>query len=284
MNTQLFFSVVIPTYNRRPFLEKAVDSVLNQTYRNFELIIIDDGSSDGTKEFISNHEDSRIRYIYQNNSGVSHARNRALKLTKGNYIAFLDSDDFWTEEKLEKTADHVKASPDISIFHTDEVWYRKGKLLSQRKKHKKPTGHVYEKALPLCCISISTATVKKEVFEKIGAFDETFEACEDYDFWLRATSNYEVELIPEELTIKDGGRIDQLSSSVWGLDRFRIKALEKILSSGTLNNEDYKITFKEFKKKCRIFAAGCEKRKKRIETEYYKTLPKKYTLLEKFYK
>jgi glycosyltransferase involved in cell wall biosynthesis len=277
MNAQTFFSVIIPTFNRRGFLKKAVDSVLGQTFTGFKLIIVDDGSTDGTGELIKSYNDPRIEYTYQDNTGVSSARNKGLSMATGGFVAFLDSDDFWVPEKLEKSDEHIQLFPDISIFHTEEVWYRDGKLLNQKKKHKKPSGFVYTNALPLCCISISTAVIKKDVFESVGSFDEDMEACEDYDFWLRATQKYEVKLIPEDLTIKDGGRADQLSSSVWGLDRFRIRSLEKMLNSGTLDPEYRNATLKELREKCRVFAEGSRKRGKSEIAEYYKALTEKYT-------
>jgi glycosyltransferase involved in cell wall biosynthesis len=276
MGSQAFFSVIIPTYNREPFLRKAVDSVLGQTFRDFELIIVDDGSSDGTRELISAYGDSRLAYLYQPKSGVSKARNKGLESAGGAFVAFLDSDDHWVPEKLQKAHEYISRFPGIKIFHTEEMWYRQGKLLGQKKKHEKPTGRVYEKALPLCCISISTAVIKSEVFGTVGRFDEDLEACEDYDFWLRATSRYEVKLIPEYLTIKNGGRPDQLSSSVWGLDRFRIKALEKMLASGTLSGRDREPTLAALKKKCRVFASGAKKRGNTEISEYYRNLPDKY--------
>lgn len=277
MNAQPFFSVIIPTFNRKPFLEAAVNSVLGQTFRDFELIIIDDGSCDGTRELISSYSDERLNYIYQTNSGVSCARNKGLEASKGLFIAFLDSDDHWRKDKLEKTISRIKECPGVSIFHTEEVWYRGKSLLNQKEIHRKPSGFVYKNALPICCISISTATVKRDVFDSVGAFDESLEACEDYDFWLRATSKYEVKLIPEELTIKDGGRPDQLSSSVWGLDRFRIKALEKMLTSRSLSPENYALTLKELEKKCRIFSLGAKKRGKLDAAFFYENLPQKYS-------
>lgn len=277
MDTQPFFSVIIPTFNRMGFLEKAVESVLSQTFDNLELIVVDDGSTDETGEFISSCSDKRLKYLYQTNSGVSKTRNKGLSEAKGLFIAFLDSDDYWLKVKLEKIKKEIDSSPGTKVFHTEEVWYRRGELLNQKRKHKKPSGYVYQDALPLCCISISTCVIKKDVFEKIGTFDEDFEACEDYDFWLRATNEYEVKLLPEYLTIKDGGRPDQLSSKVWGLDRFRIKALDKMLSSGILSKEAYKVTFREFEKKCRIFSSGCEKHGKKEEASHYKDLPLKYS-------
>ncbi len=271
-----YFSAIIPTYNRKPFLKKAIDSVLSQTFSDIEIIIIDDGSTDGTKEFISNYRDRRIIYKYQKNHGVSKARNEALKIARGKYIAFLDSDDWWLPGKLKRAHEYIKKYPDTKIFHTEEVWYREGKLLNQKKKHKKPSGFVYKNALSLCCISISTAVLKREVFEKQGAFDENLEACEDYDFWLRATNKFKVRLIPEYLTEKEGGRPDQLSSRIWGLDRFRIKALEKMLTSGELSKNRYKLTLNTLNKKCSVFASGASKRGKVEEAEYYTRLPLKY--------
>ncbi|MBU0683680.1 MAG: glycosyltransferase [Candidatus Omnitrophica bacterium] len=177
MNKQILFSVIIPAFNRKDFLKKAITSVLNQSYRNLELIVVDDGSSDGTDFLINSIKDERILFLKQSNHGVSHARNTGIRRAKGDFFAFLDSDDSWTEKKLEKAVKYIEEFSEISIFHTEEVWYRNGALLNQKKKHKKPTGFVYKKALPLCCISISTAVVKKEVFENIGIFDENLQAC-----------------------------------------------------------------------------------------------------------
>ncbi len=275
MNSQPFFSVIIPTFDRRSFLEKAVNSVLSQDFQRYELIIIDDGSTDSTEELIENYTDERIIYKKIPHSGVSAARNKGLALSKGDFIAFLDSDDWWKNNKLSMTAEHIELYPEIKIFHTEEVWFKNGNLMPQKKKHKKPDGKVYLKALPICCISISTASVKKDVFDEVGVFDEDLIACEDYDFWLRSTSKYPVKLIEEELTLKDGGRKDQLSSHVWGLDRFRIKALEKMLLSGNLSASDRKKTLSELKKKCRIFAKGAKKRGRENEYRRYLMLPEK---------
>jgi len=266
------FSVIIPTYNREHFITQALQSVLAQSYEDFEVIVIDDGSDDSSQEKIAQFEDARIHYVYQKNHGVAHARNRGLKQARGRFIAFLDSDDKWAAQKLERCVDYIQKFPDISIFHTEELWYRSQKLFNQKKKHKKPTGFVYLKALELCCISISTAVIKKEIFQTLGAFDEEFAACEDYDFWLRATLQNEVKLIPENLTIKDGGRPDQLSARVWGLDRFRIKALAKMLSQKNLSKNEYALTLQALKKKCHFYLLGAKKRGKNEEITFYNNL------------
>jgi len=270
-----FFSVIIPTFNRKDFLKIAIESVLEQTCRDFELIIVDDGSTDGTETMLDNYEDQKIKYLLQENKGVSSARNRGLEESKGRFIAFLDSDDKWVDEKLETTIEYIDKYPDINIFHSEETWYKNKKLHNQKNKHKKPDGYVYFKALPLCCISISTAVIRRDVFDDIGVFDETLPACEDYDFWLRATQKYDVKLIPEYLTIKDGGRPDQLSSQP-GLDKYRIQALEKMLSSKKLSGDQYEHTRLELQKKCKIYAKGAEKRGKLKEAEIYKEFANKY--------
>ncbi|MBU0571393.1 MAG: glycosyltransferase, partial [Candidatus Omnitrophica bacterium] len=170
MKLQPFFSVIIPSHNRKPFLKKCVDSVMAQNYSDFEAIIIDDGSTDGTDELLASYTDDRLTYIRQDNHGVAHARNRGLEKAVGEFIAFLDSDDWWTIDKLKKTAEYIHNLPQIKIFHSEEVWYRNDKLLPQKLKHKKPSGSVYKSTLPLCCISISTAVVHRDIFARLGMF------------------------------------------------------------------------------------------------------------------
>jgi len=276
MGRQTFFSAIIPSFNRKRLLRTAIDSVLCQTFRDLELIVVDDGSTDGTDTLLESYHDPRLRVISQPNHGVAHARNRGIEAARGRFIAFLDSDDRWVPEKLERTAEYIERSPLALIFHSHEIWFRGGELLSQKKKHRNPAGRVYPSALPLCCISISTAVVARKLFDRVGMFDESMEACEDYDFWLRATAEHEVILIPAPLTIKDGGRPDQLSSSVWGLDRFRIRSLEKMLSSGGLPDDYYRLTLEELRKKCEIFAVGAGKRGDTEKARYYRFIPEKY--------
>lgn len=263
-----FFSVIVPTFNRQDFLSTCIDSVLKQTFKDFEIIVVDDGSTDNTRELLNNYYGQKFKYILTDHLGVSHSRNTGILNSGGEYIAFLDSDDRWDERKLEMTADYIGKCPEISIFHTDEIWYRNGKLLKQKEKHKRPSGQVYEYCLPLCCIGMSTSVVKKTLFEEIGMFDEELPACEDYDFWLRACIGHSVMLIPEPLTIKDGGRVDQLSNQP-GLDKYRIYSLEKILKSGLLTDEQYRETFNVLKNKCVVYAKGAEKRGRIVEANLY---------------
>jgi glycosyltransferase involved in cell wall biosynthesis len=277
MNHETFFSVVVPVFNRETFISKCLDSVLSQDLDAYEIIVVDDGSTDMTGKIIRDKfNDERLRYLYQENKGVSAARNVGIRSSKGRFIAFLDSDDRWAEDKLSKTLEYINKNPASKIFHTEEIWYRRGKLLGQKKKHKKPSGRAYRHALPLCCVGMSTSVVHRSVFDDIGLFDESFPACEDYDLWLRAANKYDLILVPEALTIKDGGRPDQLSNSVWGLDRFRIKALEKMILSNTLKPEDLALTIQEFKTKCLIFAEGAGKRGNSKSANDYRLLSMKY--------
>ena len=291
MDKQPFFSIIIPTYNRREFLKIAVDSVLSQSFSDYELIVVDDGSTDNTKEIVhsswliahSREKHNRqlnagryslntVRYIYQSNRGPAAARNRGIKEAKGKFICFLDSDDRFRKQKLEIAYSYINKYPQYRIFHTDEIWYRNGKMLPQKAYHKKPDGYVFRNSLRMCSISISTAVINREVFEKVGLFDENMPACEDYDFWLRAASLYPIKLIPNPLTIKEGGHPDQQSKKFIAMDSFRIYAINKILVSGRLNGEQKKYAVNELKKKCRIYIEGAKKRNKDKEVQYYSNL------------
>ncbi len=275
-----FFSIIIPTYNRFYFLKIAVESVLHQIFEDFELIIVDDGSTDNTEkiieDFTKRYPLKTIRYFYQQNRGPGSARNKGINESKGKYICFLDSDDRFLHHKLEITYSYIKKYPDCKIFHTEEIWYRNGKLLPQKKYHKKPQGIVFKYALRLCCISISTACIHKSIFEDIGKFDENMPVCEDYDFWLRVTSKYPVKLIPEYLTIKEGGHPDQQSKKYPALDKYRIYAIKKLLENNTLDEEKRNLAIEELKKKCSIYIKGALKRGKNEEAKFYKELMEKF--------
>lgn len=261
-------SVIIPTYNRLFFLKKAVKSVLSQSYRDLELIVMDDGSDDGTEKWIQSIRDERIRYFYQENRGVSSARNQGILKSKGGVIAFLDSDDFWKETKLERQLRFMQKNF-CSISHTQEIWYRRGIILNQKKKHRKYSDNLFKKSLDICSISISTIMMQKSLFDSVGLFDESLPACEDYDMWLRMTSRYPVLLFNEELTEKDGGRPDQLSRRIPMLDRFRIIAIRKLLKSDSLNREQTVLALNALQKKCRVYINGCRKHGREEEAAKY---------------
>lgn len=273
-------SVIIPTYNRADFISECVQSVLAQTLPAREVIIVDDGSTDATYNILNDlgfnsisTSKTVLRYIFQKNQGVSSARNLGIKEAKSEYIALLDSDDLWLKGKLDRQL--IAFRNDIKnrrLCHTDEIWVRNGIRVNQHKKHKKSGGNVFQSCLKLCCISPSSTMLHRSVFEDYGFFDEDLPACEDYDFWLRYSSKEEVIFINEPLIIKKGGHSDQLSGVHWGMDRFRIYALEKILNEPNLKL-DYRIAaIREVILKMEILINGSQKRKKKVYAE---------TLLEK---
>ena len=268
-------SIIIPTYNRKLFLTHAINSVLNQTYQNLELIIIDDGSSDKSVEYIKKKYPS-IKIYKQSNKGVSSARNKGIKISSNNWIAFLDSDDRWHPKKLEKQINYLIGNPKYKICHTDEIWIRKGVRINQHKKHKKYGGLIFDKCLDLCRISPSSVIIHKDVFNKVGLFNEKLPVCEDYDLWLRITEKFPVLYLDEKLTIKYGGHLNQLSKKYWGMDRFRIIALENIIKKNFLTKKNKLIVKKILKKKINIYLQGLKKRKKKKEITYYENKIKKY--------
>ena len=224
-------SVIIPTYNRCDLLKRAIKSVIKQTITPKEIIIVDNGSTDQTYQMVSSLF-PEINYFIEKKRGVSAARNKGILESKSKWIAFLDSDDAWKPTKLEKQMEYSVFNQDkYRIIHTDENWYRNKKFLNQLKKHKKSGGNIFKNSLQLCCISPSSVVLKKQIFDDYGLFDENLEVCEDYDMWIRITSKEEVGFLDSPLVLKYGGHSDQLSKKFWGMDRFRIKSLEKNLKN-----------------------------------------------------
>jgi glycosyltransferase involved in cell wall biosynthesis len=267
-------SVIIPTYNRAWVIKEAIDSVLAQDYAEFELIVVDDGSTDQTSDVLDTFGNV-IKVFSQKNKGVSAARNRGIAEASGNFIAFLDSDDLWHPQKLSSQIDFFKQTPDALICQTEEVWIRNGLRVNPKKRHKKPSGMIFKPSLKLCLVSPSAVMIRRRLFDRVGGFDETLPACEDYDLWLRISCRFPIHLIDTPLIVKRGGHDDQLSKGA-GLDKFRIKAIKKIIKSGLLSEDQHRAAIKTLKKKCAIYAAGCRKRGRTDEAGYYESLSKKY--------
>ena len=262
-------SVIIPTYNRKNLLKRALQSVSIQTFAPQEIIVVDDGSSDGSKDWTLERFPF-IRYIYQDNSGVSSARNRGIREAKGSWIAFLDSDDEWMPDKLEQQERVINDSKGAWLCHTNEVWVRNSVRVNQMKKHQKYGGYVFENCLDICKISPSSVLIKKEVFEMVGLFDESLKVCEDYDLWLRITSKLPIIFLDQSLIIKYGGHADQLSRVDNGIEQYRIKSLEKILRSESLSADQSKSAKLHLLKKLKVYSNGLEKRNKLKELSIYK--------------
>ncbi len=251
MEQTIKISAIIPVFNRQEYIKRSIESVLDQSFRDFELIVVDDGSSDLTPTILKSYNE-KIRVITTKNRGVSSARNRGIKEARGEWICFLDSDDIWLKDKLIKQIEFHQKNPHILISHTFERWIRDGKEIRQKAIHKKPSGKCFEENLSFCKIAPSTVMMHKTIFEKVGLFDESLEVCEDYDLWLRVLREYELGLVEEVLTIKYGGHKDQLSTKHHSMDRFRIEAL--------LKHSELKIVKDEIQKKAEILINGAKKR------------------------
>jgi glycosyltransferase involved in cell wall biosynthesis len=219
-------TVVIPVHNRPIFVKRAIESVLNQTFSLHEIIVVDDGSDDKTPDILKTFQD-KIKIITQKNLGVSSARNAGIKSAKFNWICFLDSDDCWREDKLEKQLAFHKLHSHILFSHTNEEWIRDARVIKQKKQHKKPSGFCFEENLNFCKIAPSTVMIKKSIFEELGYFDESLEVCEDFDMWLRVLKMYEVGLVKEVVATKFAGHKNQLSFKHHSMNRYRILALLK---------------------------------------------------------
>jgi len=269
-------SVVIPTYNRLSLLGRALDSVLAQTLPADEIIVIDDGSTDNTVLMLKSRYPG-IKLMTQDNRGVSAARNAGIEAARHDWIALLDSDDVWHQNKLKIQVQALQDSPEYLICHSDEAWIRNGFRVNQMNKHKKAGGHIFQHCLPLCVISPSAVMIHRLLFDEIGLFDETLFACEDYDLWLRICSRYPVLYIDEALITKHGGHDDQLSRQYWGMDRFRIQALNKIITEAGLSEIDRDAAIKVMIDKINIYLIGAEKHGNTKHVDDFKQLLMKYT-------
>ena len=224
-------SIVIPTYNRVHTLDRAIQSVLAQTFQNFELFVVDDGSTDGTVDYLKGllGKDSRLHVLHQNeNRGVSSARNIGVENSSGEWLAFLDSDDEWLPEKLERQIQFAQQSPEIRLIHTEEIWIRDKVRVNASNKYAKSGGRIFKRCVDLCCIAPSSAMIRRDLFADVGLFREDFPVCEDYELWLRIAANENIGFIDESLIRKFGGHEDQLSKAV-GMDLWRVRALMPFL-------------------------------------------------------
>jgi len=267
-------SVIIPTYNRGWVVQEAIDSVLDQDFSDYELIVVDDGSNDNTREILGVYGKA-ITVLQQSNRGVSAARNRGIAEAAGRLIAFLDSDDLWLPRKLSTQVKFFEENADAVINQTQEIWIRNGLRVNPKKRHHKFSGMIFERSLALCLVSPSAVMIKKSLFDAVGVFDERLPACEDYDLWLRVSCRYPVHLMDTPLIIKRGGHDDQLSKAA-GLDKYRIQSLMKIIDSDLLTPQQYRAAVITLKEKSEVYAGGCRKRGREEEAEYFSALAEKY--------
>jgi glycosyltransferase involved in cell wall biosynthesis len=263
-------SVIIPSFNRAWCLGEAVDSVLAQEFRGFELIVVDDGSTDGTPRLLAAYGDA-IRVLRRENGGVSAARNAGIAAARAALIAFLDSDDLWLPGKLAQQVAFFARHPEALICQTEETWVRNGRRVNPGKRHRKRGGMIFEPSLALCLVSPSAVMVRRELFDRVGLFDETLPACEDYDLWLRVACRHPIHLIDSPLIVKRGGHSDQLSRG-WGLDRYRIASIVNLLEGRRLTDEQRRAAVRVLHQKCAVVGGGCRRRGRLEEGAYYDEL------------
>jgi glycosyltransferase involved in cell wall biosynthesis len=260
-------TAIIPTYDRAHLVSRAIESVLGQTFKDIELIVVDDGSDDSTAEVLDRFGDS-IRSLTQEHRGVSAARNAGIEHANGELLAFLDSDDEWLPRKLECQVPLFDGKKHF-ICHTDEIWMRDGKIVPQKGIHRKQGGRFFQRALERCLISPSSVMISRSLLDKVGLFDSELVAAEDYDLWLRITAFHEVDFVPEPLVVKHGGSPDQLSVITPAIDTYRIRAIVKILEDSGLNDSYRKAAVRELIRKCKIVSTGCMKKGRIAEAQEY---------------
>ncbi len=275
-------SVILPTYDREVYLERSIASVLGQRHPCDELIVVDDGSTDATVSVIERlAADSPvpIRLIRQENRGAAAARNTGIRAARGQWLAFLDSDDWWLPGKLGLQVTAMIANPRMLISHTREVWFRRGRRVNQKKKHDPPGGDIFLASLSMCVVGMSTVMARRELFERYGLFDETLPWCEDYDLWLRVGCREPFLLVPEPLIGKDGGREDQLSViHRLGMDVHRIRSLCNLIDADCLDMDQHRAAVAELVRKCTIYGQGCIKHGRLEEGLRYQRLAQQYQI------
>ena len=269
-------SVIIPTFNRGYCLEESIRSVLQQSFADFELIVVDDGSTDNTSELVARFPAVKLIRL-EKSRGVSFARNRGVVEAQGDWVGFLDSDDLWEQGKLATQVKWIERHPDLQMVYTDEIWIRNGVRVNPMNKHRKYSGDIFRYCLPLCIVSPSSVLLRAKVLSEVGGFDESMPVCEDYDLWLRIAKRYPFHFIEEKLIVKRGGHEDQLSRKYWGMDRWRVYALEKLLKENRLDEEQRDLVVTMLIEKCEILINGFGKRGKNSEKEYYRNLVARYS-------
>jgi glycosyltransferase involved in cell wall biosynthesis len=269
-------SVVIPVYNRPDLLQRAVSSVSRQSFAPFEILVVDDGSSPAI-EILNDLHSIPVRILRnEQNQGVSAARNLGIREANGDWISLLDSDDEWMEDKLQKQVHHIEKHKGLHAIHTGEKWIRNGNEVIPPAYLNKSPENLWERSLQHCLICPSSALLHKSIFEAIGLFNENLAVCEDYEFWLRLLLQEEIGLVQEKLVIKHGGHPDQLSTTTWGMDRFRVQALINLIESDTLKEKQYVSAISVLVHKCLILAKGAQKRGKLEETSKFFEIARRY--------
>jgi glycosyltransferase involved in cell wall biosynthesis len=272
-------AVVIPVRDRAGFVAEAIESVLAQDYRDHALIVVDDGSSDESAEAASRAlartPQLPGRVLRTAPRGVAAARNAGVAAGDSEWIAFLDSDDLWLPAKLGRQMAWLDAHPGYRIAQTEERWIDRGHHRNPRAWHRKEE-ELFPRGLERCLVSPSAVAVRRDFYEELGGFDEAYPVCEDYELWLRVAVRERVGLVPETLVVKRGGHPDQLSRSTWGLDRYRVAALAKLLGNASLDPPTRAAVVGVLEAKCAVLAKGAARRGRDDEAGRYRDLAARF--------
>lgn len=252
-------SVVIPVRNRREEIVGAVRSVLEQSLPPSEIIVVDDGSRDGSAEVLEAFG-AAVRVLRLPGCGVSAARNAGWRAAAEPWVAFLDSDDRWLPQKLERQVAFHREHPEFLVSQTEEIWVRKGRRVNPCRYHAKPEGDIFLPSLERCLVSPSAVMMSRDLLEEAGGFDPEFPVCEDYDLWLRLAVRHRFGLVRERLVVKYGGHADQLSRRYWGMDRYRILSLARLLEDPSLDAGRRAAVVEVLRRKCAVVARGARRR------------------------
>jgi glycosyltransferase involved in cell wall biosynthesis len=233
-------SIVIPSYNYGQFVSEAVESVLAQTYSPIEVIVVDDGSTDNTREVLIERFGDRIRYIYQENKGLPGARNTGIRNATGSFLAFLDADDLWLPTKLEKQMAVMSEKPEVGLVYCSSLRVNTQTGASYTE-HCRPDvrGDVRRKVLHRNCIagSASAALIRRECFDTVGLFDETLRSAEDWDMWIRLSRHYQFDFVPEAL-IQYRMHGSQMSSKLATMSRYQLEVMERAFREDPIDGGD----------------------------------------------
>ncbi|MGI9533465.1 MAG: glycosyltransferase family 2 protein [Thermodesulfobacteriota bacterium] len=228
INITNLVSVILPTFNRSNFITFSINSLLSQTYKNIEIIVVDDGSTDETEHIIKLFNDSRIRYIkLDDNHGANFARNIGLRNALGEFVTFLDSDDEFMVLKIEKELNVLLTNKSIGLVYSGLCQYHvdDAKKENLRTTIPKFRGDIYNEILYRNVIGTPSPLIRKECFEKVGFFDETMKSCQDWEMWIRISKHYKVEYLNEPFMFMCVHG-NQISTNL----EFKIQGMETILN------------------------------------------------------
>lgn len=220
-------SIIIPVYNGEKTIQETIESVLQQTFKDFEILLINDGSHDSTLEVINNIKEERLRVFSYSNAGVSTSRNRGLDLAKGEFIAFLDADDLWTPDKLETQLKALQDNSQAAVAYSWSDWIDESGQFLRSGGHISVNGKVFEQLLVRDFIeSGSNPLIRKQALDDVGEFDQSVTPAEDWDMWLRLAARYEFVAVP---CVQILYRVSPLTASfnVWKMEAGSLRVIER---------------------------------------------------------